>query len=125
MARRVVSVIGSAPQALRPSDPVLEANAYAVAEDIDLELVLRNDGVGLALAAGGAPPAQLAGVDLRPGVPGQDLRALLESGIGVHVDAAALAPRGLSAEDLVGGVTVAAPEDLTELLRTADAVLIW
>ena len=113
MARRVVSVLGGSGDGSRMTDPALEANAYAVAEDVHLALVLRAAGV------------ELAGVGLPPMAAGQDLRGLLESGVEVHVDGPSLAARGLRAADLLDGVRVVEAGDLADLLRDADAVLVW
>lgn len=125
MARRVVSLIRTVPGAVRAVEPALEANAYAVAEDVDLDLVLRDDAVQLAVAGGEVPPAALGGVGLPPSASSHDVRALVESGVGVYADAAALTDRGIPDGALVGGVTPVDPPVLAELLRTADAVLVW
>lgn len=125
MARRVVSVISGPTQALGTREPVLEANAFAVAEDVDLQLVLRGAGVEMAVAQPSRGPNELAGTPLGAQAPGQDLRALIESGVAVHVDADALTAHGLGVEDLVPGAHPVARDDAHELLRTADAVLTW
>jgi intracellular sulfur oxidation DsrE/DsrF family protein len=108
--RRVTSLVRSAPVALRGVDPVLEANAYALAEAIDLTVVLLGPAVELALAEGEA---------------GADLRALLESGVPVYVLATDLERAGLRTEDVVAGVQVAGLETLTGAVRGAEAVLAW
>jgi sulfur relay (sulfurtransferase) DsrF/TusC family protein len=125
MARRVVSVLRHGPCALRSGDAALEANAFAVAEDVDLSLVLRGAGVELALAAGELPPDELAGVALPPVVAAQDLRGLVESGVAVYADDASLAERGLQPDDLVAGVHIIDSETVAAVLRTADAVIAW
>ncbi|HEY8339113.1 MAG TPA: DsrE family protein [Egibacteraceae bacterium] len=125
MARRVVSLVRSGPQALRSTEAVLEANAYAVAEDVDLTVVLAGAGVELAIAAGEVRPGTLAGVPLPPAASGQDLRGLLESGVGVLVVDADLQAQGLRREDLVEGVEVVDGAAVADALRTAEAVLTW
>lgn len=125
MARRVVSVLRGAPGALRATDPALEANAYAVAEDVDLTVVLRADAVELALAGGEVRPAQLAGVALPPAAGGQDLKGLVESGVRVLVESAALSARGIAAGDVVRGVEIADEDEIFAVLGDAEGVLTW
>lgn len=125
MARRVVSILRRGPAALRASDPVLEANAYAVAEDVDLALVLRGAAVELAIAGGETPPTDLAGIALPPAATAQDLRGLVESGVRVYVADADLRRRGLTQTELVAGVEPVGDDDLIGLLGAADAVLNW
>ena len=125
MARHVVSVLRCGPAALRSADPVLEANAYAVASDLDLTVVLRGDAVELAVAGGEIAPADLAGTQLPPSAGGQDLRGLVESGVAVCAAAADVAHRGLDASGLIDGVHLADQAELDELLRTAEAVVAW
>lgn len=125
MARRVVSVIRSLPGAVRGVEPALEANAYAVAEDVDLVVVLRDDAVELAVEGAEVRPDVLAGQPLPAAAAPHDLRGLLESGIGVHVHANSLAARGVEQGDLVAGVAVADDSALAALLHGADAVLVW
>jgi predicted peroxiredoxin len=125
MARRIVSVVRTAPGALRATDPALEANAYAVAEDLDLTVVLRADAVELALAGGEVRPAQLAGVALPPAAGGQDLRGLVESGVRVLVEQDALSARGIAADHIVRGVEVADAERIFAVLSEAEGVLTW
>lgn len=125
MARRVVSLLRSPPGALRATDPALEANAYAVAEDVDLTVVLRGDAVDFALAGGEARPAQIAGVALPPAAGSQDLRGLLESGVRVVAEAAALSARGIDEGDLVAGVSIADDTEVIRILTGAEGVLTW
>lgn len=125
MARRVVSLVQTTSGALRPSEPALEANAYAIAEDVDLTVVLRGGAVELAIVGGQIRPGQLAGVPLPPAASAQDLRGILESGIAVMAVADDVSGLGLDPGDLVEGVDVADLDRVAELLRTADAVLAW
>ncbi len=125
MARRVVSVVRSGPGALCPSEPSLEANAYAVAEEVDLTIVLRGPALELAIVGGEVRPGELAGVALPPAVSGQDQRGLIESGVAVLADADDAGRLGLAAGDLVSGVRLADADTLAAALRGADAVLCW
>lgn len=125
MVRRVVSVLRAGPGALRPTDPALEANAYAVAEDVDLTVVLRGSAVEFALAQAEVTAGELAGVALSPATGGQDLRGLLESGVRVVAHAQALQDRGIGDTDLVDGVTPIDTEDLAAVLADAEGVLTW
>lgn len=125
MARRVVSVLRSSAASSRQSDAALEANAYAVAEDVTLSLVLRGAGVELAQRRSARPVEQLAGRTLPDPAGGQDLRALLESGVAVYVGDACLSELGLQTDDLLDGVQIVDAAALAALLRDADAVLTW
>ncbi len=125
MARRIVSVLRCGPAALRGNAPALEANAYAVAEDVDLVLVLRGAAVELAVAGADARAGDLAGVALPPAAGVADLRGLVESGVRVLADAGDLAVAGLGRDDLVAGVEAADAEVLAATLRGADAVVTW
>jgi predicted peroxiredoxin len=125
MARRVVSIVSGTPAVISPVDPVLEANVYAVAEDVDLSVVLRGAAIEYAEKATPAAPARLAGRPLPNNRCARDLRGLLESGVPVYVDADSAADQGLHADDLVDGVSLAGIERLATLFRTADAVLHW
>jgi sulfur relay (sulfurtransferase) DsrF/TusC family protein len=125
VARSVVSVVRSTTGGLRAGEPVLEANAYAVAEELDLALVLLHDAVELAVAGAEVVPTELAGVPLPPAAAAQDLLALVESGVGVYAGATALLERGIAPQLLAPGVAVVDDEQVADLLRTADAVLTW
>ncbi len=125
MARLVTSVIRTPPAAVSAVDPALEANAYAIAEDVELRLVLRGSGVELALALGQARTVELAGVVISPPVTGQDVRGLIESGVRVAVLDEDLETRGLTPEDLLAGVEVVDFRALAALLAETDAVLGW
>jgi intracellular sulfur oxidation DsrE/DsrF family protein len=125
MARRVVSLVRRPPAALRGADPVLEANAYAVAEAVDLTVVLTGSAVELALAGGEVPPRSVGGVPLPPAAADQDLRGLLESGVDVYVAAEDLERMGIDAQQLVEGVRVTDAAAIARALRDAEAVLAW
>lgn len=125
MTRRVVSLVRSDPAALRRADPALEVNAYAVSEPVELRVVLADGAVELAVALADAAPNRIAGVPVSTASAANDLRALLESGIPVLVDARGLAAAGLEAGDLVEGVELADAEAVAATLRAADIVLAW
>lgn len=125
MARRIVSIMSGAPAAVSPADPVLEANVYAVAEDIDLSVVLRGAAIEYAARTTSVEPARLAGRPLPNARCARDLRGLLESGVPVYVDADSAGGQGMYAEHLVDGVSLADTRHLADLLRSADAVLHW
>jgi intracellular sulfur oxidation DsrE/DsrF family protein len=125
MARRVVSILTAAPAAMSTTDPVLEANIYAVAEDVDLTVLLRGVAIEYAARGGDAPTATLAGHDLPNSRCARDLRGLLESGVLVYVDAVSARHQGLDGSDLIPGVSIADAGEQSALLRTADAVLHW
>lgn len=125
MARTVVSLVRGTQGSARATEPALEANAYAVAEDLEVRVVLAGAAVELALAGAQARPGELAGVALPPSASGQDLRGLIESGVAVLALADDLAARGIARESLVDGVETLQGADLAALLRDADAVLAW
>lgn len=125
MARRVVSVLTGTPAVMSPEDPVLEANIYAVAEDVDLTILLRGGAIEYAAATGTTPTVALAGQPLPNARCARDLRGLLESGVAVYVDAASAAHQGLSTDGLIPGVHIADARQQSDLLRSAEAVLHW
>ncbi|MGH8910648.1 MAG: hypothetical protein ACRD0K_30175 [Egibacteraceae bacterium] len=125
MARRVVSIIRAHPGAIRGDEPSLEANAYAVASEVDLVIVLRGRGIELAVAGSEVCPGALAGQPLPPAATAADLLGLLESGIAVYAAAGDLARLGLAPDELVEGVRVGDEPTIAHLLRQADAVLCW
>lgn len=124
MVRRVVSVVRSPPAAMRGADPVLEVNAFAVAEAVDLAVLLVGPAVELALAVTTGPQV-LGGVELPPTAHDQDLRGLVESGVAVVVAAGDLRARGIDPTTLQRGIRSVEPDEVAELLRVADAVLAW
>lgn len=125
MVARVVSVLRTAPLFLRGVDPVLEANAHAVAEAVDIALVLTGPAVELALASADAPSRSVGGVSLPPAAHDQDLQGLVESGVAVYAAEVDLARLGLLGADLVSGVRLAGPDTIAAVLRDAEAVLCW
>ena len=125
MARRIVSVLRAVPGAARAVDPALEANAFAVAEDVDLQVLLRDAAVTLAVAGAEIPPPPHPGVPPPGPTPRPAHPAQRASGSHVHADAASLARLGLTADDLVPGVAVVDDAAQARLLRDAQAVVVW
>lgn len=124
MLTRVLSLIrGSDAGAARPADPALDVNAYAVADDVELTLVLTDHGVELGLARAACHPAPIAGVDVPAATPAIDLEALLASGVRVVAVAEDLGWRGLTAEDLLDGIEVVPRSALAALLTDHDVTL--
>ena len=124
MVRRVLSVLrGADPGSARHREPALDLNAYAVAEDVELCLVLKDRGVELALGRSHAQPTNIAGVDVPCATPAADVRALLASGVRVLAVDDDLSARGLATDDLVEGVEVIGSPDLARLLLEHDVTL--
>ena len=125
MARTLVSLLRRAPGAPRGSEPSLEANAYAVSQDVDLTVVLLEEAVRLAIAGAETRPGRIADATFPPSAPAHDLRALLESGIPVLAHDRAIASRGLTPDDLVAGVEVVSDARIAGTMAQADGVLTW
>lgn len=126
VARRpdVLSIVrGSDAGAARAADPALDANTYAVADDVDLTLVLKDRGVELGLRDIPCDQGSFDGVPIPVAEPGGDLRALLASGIRVHAVVEDLQIRGIDAEDLVPGIEPLTEAELTRLILASDVVL--
>lgn len=121
---RVLSIVrGADAGAARAADPALDANAYAVADEIDLTLVLKDRGVELGIAEAAAVPGTLGGVALPVATPGTDLRALLASGVPVHAVLEDLVARGIEPDDLVEGIEPVPEDELAQLIVTHDVTL--
>jgi intracellular sulfur oxidation DsrE/DsrF family protein len=126
MVTRVLSVLRSAdPGAPRTADPVLDLNAYALAEDVDLTLVLKAAGVELGVAGAHVRPATVGGVDVPAAAAEGDLRALLASGVRVVAIEEDVVARGLAAGALLDGIETVPESDLTGLLIDHDVTLTW
>lgn len=126
MVTRVLSILRSAdPGAPRATDPALDLNAYALAEDVELTLVLKAAGVELALAGAHARAATVAGVEVPAPTAGDDLRALLESGVTVLAVVEDLAARGLDGGDLLPGVRTVAETEIASAIGEHDVTLTW
>jgi predicted peroxiredoxin len=124
MVRRVLSLIrGSDAGAARQADPALDLNAFAVADEVDLTLVLKDHGVELALATTRADVGSIAGVDVPVAEPSTDLRGLLASGARVCVVAEDLEARGLTDRDLIDGIEVIGEPTLAQLITDNDVTL--
>lgn len=124
MPTTVLSIVrGADAGAARPNDPALDINAYAVAGDIELTLVLKDHGVELALGGAACHQDTIAGVEVPASVPATDLRALLDSGVGILVVEPDLRARGLAPEDLLDGVEVVDERTVAGLLAACDVTL--
>lgn len=124
MPTRVLSIVrGADAGAARPNDPALDVNAYAVAGDVELTLVLKDHGVELALGGAACHQDTIAGVEVPASVPATDLRALLDSGVRVLAVEADLRARGLTSGDLLDGVEIVDEPAVAELLAACDVTL--
>lgn len=121
---RVLSIVrGADVGAARDADPALDANAYAVADEIELTLVLKDRGVELGLDGACCDQGMLAGLAIPVADPGIDLRALLASGVPVHAVAEDLAARGIDPASLVAGIEPLPEAALARLLVEHDVTL--
>ena len=125
MPRRLVSIVRHAPGTPRGSEPSLEANAYAVTQDVHLPVVLAADAVRLAVAEGTVPARTIAGATFPASAPSHDLRALLESGIRVLAHDRALQGQGITPADLLEHVEVATDDEVADVMAAAEGVLTW
>ncbi len=126
MVTRVLSILRSAdPGAPRTADPVLDLNAYALAEDVELTLVLKAAGVDLGLAGAHVRPATVGGIDVPAAAAEDDLRALLASGVTVLAVEEDIKARGITPADLVAGIDVVSEADLARLVTDHDVTLTW
>lgn len=126
MVTRVLSVLRSAdPGAPRAADPVLDLNAYALAEEVELTLVLKAAGVELGVADAHVRPAVVGGHDVPAAAAEDDLAALLASGVRVLAVEEDLRARGLGPDDVLPGVTTIAEEGLVGELEAHDVTLTW
>lgn len=120
----VLSVLrGADAGAAREADPALDVNAYAVAEDIDLTLVLKDQGVELGLVSAAPTPEVIAGLAVPAAEPATDLQALLGSGVRVCAVREDLRARGLGTGDLVEGVEPIDAEALAGMVADHDVTL--
>lgn len=122
--RRVLSIVrGADAGAPRAVDPALEATSFAVADDVDVTLVLKSRGVELALDDVCCESARVTGLDVPVAEPGLDLRGLLASGVRVLAVSEDLALRGIDVEALVPGVEPLTEADLAALILDHDVTL--
>jgi intracellular sulfur oxidation DsrE/DsrF family protein len=124
MVTRVLSIVrGADAGAARATDPALDLNAYAVADEVDLTLVLKDRGVELGLARAACHPDEIAGVDVPATVPATDLTGLLSSGVTVLAVTEDLAARGIAPSDLLDGVAPVDEAALAGLIADHDVTL--
>ncbi len=121
---RVLSIVrGADAGSARIADPALDVNAYAVADDVELTLVLKDRGVELAEAGGRIHPVHVAGVPVPAATPNEDLLALVGSGVRVLAVAEDVAQRGLDLAALVVGIELIDEAELAHLVLANDVVL--
>lgn len=121
---RVLSIVrGADAGSARSADPALDVNAYAVADAVELTLVLKDRGVELAATGGRSHPVLVAGVEVPVAAPTDDLRGLLGSGVTVLAVREDLDLRGLDADRLVPGVGIVDEATLAALVVEHDVVL--
>jgi intracellular sulfur oxidation DsrE/DsrF family protein len=124
MVTRVLSILrGADAGAARAFDPAVDVNAFAVADDVDLTLVLKDRGVVLGLAGTRCHRDTIAGVDVPAAEPGDDLRALLGSGVRILAVREDLEARGLDPAALLDGITTLDEGHLAGLVRDHDVTL--
>ena len=124
MPTRVLSLLrGADAGAARAADPALDLNAYAVAEDVELTLVLKDAGVELGLEHATARPGSVVGVEVPAAEPATDLLALLGSGVSILAVTEDLAARGLDPGELLPGIDIGAARHLPLLVATSDVTL--
>lgn len=124
MPTRVLSLLrGSDAGAARALDPSLDLNAYAVAEDIELTLVLKDAAVELGLTGVACHPLTVAGIDVPAAQPKTDLQALLGSGVRVLAVTEDLTSRGIDPGELLEGIDLVDERGLAELVATSQVTL--
>lgn len=121
---RVLSVLrGADAGSARLADPALDVNAYAVADEVELTLVLKDRGVELAARSSGIHPVEVAGVPVPAATPTDDLLALVGSGVRICAVREDLDRRGLVIGDLVDGIDVIDEGQLAALAMEHDVTL--
>jgi sulfur relay (sulfurtransferase) DsrF/TusC family protein len=124
MVTRVLAVLrGADAGAARSADPAVDAATFAVADDVELTVVLKDRGVELGVAGTRCRSVVLAGVEVPASEPATDLEALLGSGVPVLAVEEDLAARGLRAGDLLAGIEPMVEADLAALLLRHDVTL--
>lgn len=126
MPTTVLSILRSTdPGAPVSADPVLDLNAYALAEDVELTLVLKAAGVEIGIANAHVHPASVGGIEVPAAAAESDLVALLASGVRVVAVEEDLVARGLAPGDLVDGIATIPEAEFAELLTASDVTLTW
>jgi hypothetical protein len=124
MATRVLSILrGAEAGAARAADPAVDTTAFAVADDVELTVVLKDRAVELGLAGTRCQATPLAGIDVPVAEPATDLRALLGSGIRVLAVTEDLTTRGLRLGALLAGIETVAEAELAGLIVSHDVTL--
>ncbi len=124
MVKRVLSIVRGADIGGAGGDaPALDLNAYAVAEDVELTLVLADRAVEYATRSPDATARKIATVALPATDPRADLVALVASGVRVVALSDDLDGRGLGPDDLLEGVGQVSTDELADLFATHDVAL--
>ena len=121
---RVLSIVrGADVGAARPVDPALDATSFAIADEIDLTVVLKDRGVELGLDGVCCDQGTLSGLAVPAAEPGVDLRGLIASGVRVHAVREDLEARGIEPSALVAGIEPLAEVELAALIVAHDVTL--
>ncbi len=121
---RVLSIVrGADAGAARPVDPALDATSFAIADEIDLTVVLKDRGVELGIDRVCCEGTTLSGLAVPAAEPGLDLRGLIASGVRVHAVREDLAARGIEPTALVAGIEPVAEAKLAALILAHDVTL--
>lgn len=121
---RVLSIVrGADAGAARPVDPALDATSFAIADEIDLTVVLKDRGVELGVDRVCCDRATLSGLAVPAAEPGVDLRGLIASGVRVHAVREDLDARGIEPAALVAGIEPLAEAELAALIVAHDVTL--
>lgn len=121
---RVLSIVrGAEAGAPRAVDPALDATTFALADDLDVTVVLKDRGVELALDRTCCEHTSVWGVAVPAAQPAVDLRGLLASGVVVRVVREDLEVRGIEPDALIPGVVLLDEAELAALLLAHDVTL--
>lgn len=121
---RVLSIVrGADAGAARPVDPALDATSFAIADDVDVTVVLKDRGVELGVDRVCCDRATLSGLALPGTEPGVDLRGLVASGVRVYAVREDLDARGIEVAALVAGIEPLGESELAGLIVAHDVTL--
>lgn len=121
---RVLSIVrGADPGAPRVADPALEATSFALADDVDVTVLLKAQGVELAVDGACCQAVRLRGVEVPVAEPWLDLRGMIASGVRVLAVLEDVEARGLAHGMLLAGVGLIAEAELAGLILAHDWTL--
>lgn len=124
MPTRVLTILrGADPGAARTHDPALDVTAFAVAEDVELTLLLRGLGVEHAVRGATTHAVRVAGREVPSATPGADIAALVASGVRVLAADEDLRARGIRPDDLLDGVEPVDEPTVAHLVLSNDVTL--